>query len=97
MDDTKRMTTEENDKKYEAAKKIALDAGVLKECEYHKGCFFKGDKEINKAFAMADDQYLQGKYGQDFRDKKDMTDTIIEVIGKYSSEKCSSCGHSYEE
>jgi len=97
MDDTKRMTAEENDKKNEAAKQIALAAGVLKECEYHKGFFFKGDKELRKALAMANDQYLQGKYNQIFKDKKEMTDTVIEIVGKYSSETCTSCGHSYEE
>lgn len=96
MEDTKRMAEEEN-RKYKIAIQIALAAGVLKECEYHEGLFFKGDKEISKAFAMANDQYLQGKYDRDFRDKKEMTDTIIEIVGQYSSDYCSSCGHSYEE
>ena len=96
MDNTKRIT-EECDRRYEAAKQIALAAGVLKECEYHKGFFFKGDKGINKAFAMANDHFLQSKYDHQFRDKKEMTDTIIEIVGKYSAKECSSCGHCYEE
>ena len=96
MDDTKRMT-EECGKRFEAAKHIALATGVLKECEYHKGFFFKGDKELKNALIMANNYYLQGRSNYEFRDKKDMSDTIIEVVGKYSSEKCSSCGHSYEE
>jgi len=96
MGDTKQMT-EEYERKYEAAKQIALATGVLKECEYHKGLFFKGDNELNKTFKMANNYYSQGRYIHEFRDKKEMTDTVIEVVGKYSSKKCSSCGHSYEE
>ena len=96
MDDTKHIT-EECDRRYEAAKQIALAAGVLRECEYHEGFFFKGDKEIKSALTMANNYYLQGRYNHEFKDKKEMTDTIIEVVGKYSSENCLSCGHSYEE
>jgi len=96
MDDTKHMT-EECGRRFEAAKQIALAAGVLKECEYHKGFFFKGDKELKNALIMANNYYSQGRSNYEFRDKKDMSDSIIEVVGKYSSEKCSSCGHSYEE
>jgi hypothetical protein len=96
MDNSKQMT-EEYDGRYETAKQIALAAGVLKECEYHEGFFFKGDKGINKALAIANDQYLQGKYDQQFRDKKELDNIIIKVVRKYSAEKCSSCGCSHEE
>lgn len=96
MKNTKQMT-EDYDRKYEVAKKIALASGVLKECEYHEGLLFKGNEEIKKAFLMADEQYSQGKHGHEFKDKKEMTDIIIEVVGKHSAEKCSSCGCSHEE
>lgn len=92
MDDTKQMI-----EKRETAIQIALAAGVLKECEYHKGCFFKGNEELNKAFAIADNQYSEGKHTHEFKDKKEMTDIIREAVEEHSAEQCSSCGHFHEE
>lgn len=96
MDVTKQMI-EEHGRKRETAIQIALAAGVLKECEYHKGCFFKGNVELTKAFTIADNQYLEGEHVHEFKDKKEMTDIINEVVKEYSAEKCSSCGHFHEE
>jgi hypothetical protein len=62
-----------------------------------KGVFFKGNEELKKAFAIADNQYSQGKHAHEFKDKKEMTDIIREVVEGYSAEKCSSCGHFHEE
>ena len=69
----------------------------MNECEYHEGCFFKGNNELKKAYSIAVEQYSQGEHIHHFIDRKEMTDTIKEVVEKYSSEKCSSCGRSYEE
>ncbi len=96
MDYTKGMI-EQHERKCGTAIKIAIAAGVLKECEYHEGCFFKGNEELKKAYSIANDQYSQGEFVHEFIDKKEMTDTIREVVKEYSSEKCSSCGHSHEE
>ena len=96
MDNSKQMT-EEHDGRYEVAKQIALSSGVLKECEYHEGLFFKGDVGINKAIALANDRYLEGRYDQQFRDREELDNIITEVVRKYSAEKCSSCGRFQEE
>ncbi len=96
MGDTKQMI-EEHERKRETAIQIALASDVLKECEYHKGCFFKGNEELEKALEIADNQYLQGEHAHEFKDKKEMTDIINEVVKEYSAEKCSSCGHFHEE
>lgn len=97
MGDTK-QTIEEHERKRETAIQIALASDVLKECEYHKGYFFKGNEELERALAIAYDQYLQqGEHAHEFKDIKEMTDIINEVVKEYSAEKCSSCGHFQEE
>ena len=96
MDDTKQMI-EKHERKCETAIQIALATGVLKECEYHERCFFKGNEELKKAYVMANNQYSQGEHVHEFKDRKEMTDIIREVVDKYSAEKCSSCGHFHEE
>lgn len=96
MGDTKQMT-EEHERKCKTAIQIALAAGVLKECEYHEGCFFKGNEELKKIYEIANDQYSQGEYTDVFKDQKEMANIIREVVEEYSAEKCSSCGHFHEE
>lgn len=96
MDDTKQMM-EEHERKCRIATKIAVATGVLNECEYHEGCFFKGNAELKKAYEIANDQYALGEYVHEFKDSKEMANIIREVVERNSAEKCLSCGQSHEE
>ena len=88
---------EEYERRCEAAIKIALGAGVLQQCEYHEECIFKGAVELENAYLLANDLFSQGGYVQVFKDSKEMTASIKEVVADHSMEECSSCGRSYEE
>lgn len=92
----KRMM-EEHEAKRSAAIRIALAAGVLQQCEYHDDCIFEGDEEIESAYKLANHQFSHGEHVDVFKDRKEMTDIIKEVVSDQLGDECPSCARVREE
>ena len=70
----------ENENKRAIALGIAVEAGVLKECQYHSDTIFEGPEDITEAYKLGNSRYSKGKVSNEFKDRKEMTDIIKEVV-----------------
>lgn len=90
MGGSKRMM-EEEDHKRQVATQIALEAGALKTCDVHEDWIYEGDQEIESAYRLGNSKYSAGKLEGVFKNPKEMTDYIKDVVENYPSEICPSC------
>jgi hypothetical protein len=81
---------EEDEDKRQVALNIAIQAGVLKECEFHPGTYIEGDEEIESAYKLANSSYSNGEYRGMFKSRVDLTDAIKDVVSDNAGE-CYSC------
>jgi hypothetical protein len=72
------------------AVEIALDAGVLRKCEYH-GTLMSGGTDIEAAYRLANSRFSAGQYHGDFEDGPETTDAIKKVVEDNSSDECHFC------
>lgn len=86
----KRIQAEEEDKRG-VALMIAVEAGVVTECEYHPGTFTDGDEEIEKAYRLASKRYSAGEFQEMFKSQIELTDTIKDVVADNAGGECYSC------
>jgi hypothetical protein len=75
--------------RHAAAIKIALDAGVLKECDFHD-FLLEGDSDIEDAFRLGNSRFSSHSMGSIFENRIEMTDAIKEVV-EDAAEKCPVC------
>jgi hypothetical protein len=94
MGAVKRMM-EELETKRAAAGKIALDAGVLKNCEFHD-YLFEGDSDIEAAYRLGNHRFSAGSLEDVFENRRDMTDIIKEVV-QDSPDECPICAKIRDE
>ena len=73
MGGAKRMM-EENESKRAVALEIALEAGVLEQCEFHEDCIFEGGEEIEAAYKLGNSKMSKGDLGDVFESRREMTD-----------------------
>lgn len=90
-----RGMTEEGWAKYSAALTIAINAGVLKECQEHQGSYFPGDEDIEKAYTLGKAQFTAGKLKGTFQSTQEITEIIKFVVndnaGSRFQGRCSVC------
>jgi hypothetical protein len=67
------------EKQRDVAVQIAIEASVLKCCEYHGVVYDPGGGDKQSAFRLANYKFTHGKVSV-FHDRREMTDTIDEVI-----------------
>ena len=82
---------EDYENKREVALRIAIEAGVLEQCEDHDECVFEGHEEIKQAYILANSKYTTGELEGVFVDKQEMTDIIKEVVEDNPASDCPLC------
>lgn len=75
------------------AMQVALEAGLLKECEYHPGIYYEGGSELQQAYRFANSQISARKVElPEGVSRKDFTDAIKSVYDDNSlPDECSIC------
>lgn len=90
-----RGMTDEGWAKYSVALSIAINAGVLNECQEHQGSYFPGDEDIEKACTLGKTQFTAGKLKGTFQSTQELTDIIKFVVhdnaGSRLQGRCSVC------
>ena|ERR1700730_1967999 len=81
-----------------AAVGIAIEAGVLKRCEYHEECVFEGPEDIVSAYKLGNyklklDAALKGMFDA----PRKLTDCIKEVVEDHPGTECPRCAKLREE
>ncbi len=82
---------EEQECKRQTALQIALEAGVLATCELHEDCFLEGNEDIEGAYKLGNLKITNGELQGAFSSRREMTDTIKEVVEEHSAGECPSC------
>lgn len=83
---------EHHEHKWQTAIEIALEAGVLQECEYHDSVVFEGSEDdITVAYRLGSNKYTAGNVSDVFRDEKEMKDYIRDVVDDNFCDECPSC------
>jgi hypothetical protein len=88
---------DDDNQKYKIAEEIALQAGVLKKCEFHEYISFVGTEDITKAYMLANNQYTNGEHIKLFKTRVELTDKIKEVVGGEFENRCVRCAQIAEE
>lgn len=81
---------EENDNKESEAIHIAVEAGVLQECEVHDGTYFLDSGDLEEAENLASEMFEKGEV-KSFSDKTELLKTIASVVQEHGAEECFSC------
>jgi len=81
---------ERQEEQLDVAIEIALDARVLRKCEYH-GTLMAGDPDIQAAYRLGNARFTAGQYRGDFDDRREMTDAIKKAVEDNSPDECYSC------
>jgi hypothetical protein len=79
MSFAKRLMELEEEQQH-AAMEIALDAGVLKRCEYHGVIYDPLAGDYTPAYKLGNYRLSAGKLGKLFSTSREMTDTVKSVI-----------------
>jgi hypothetical protein len=97
MSMTKRYMDEIDDKR-SAALAIAIQAGVIKECEFHDGCYFDGGEDIEEAYTLGVKMFADGEVSDHFDSPDEMKDFIKEVVEQNNAaEECTWCDKVFNE
>ena len=93
MGATKRLL-EQQESQRAAARKIAVEAGVLNECDVHSQYFFDGGKDIENAYKLGNSLYSANteEFDAEFGTRLVMTDAIKSVVEEYCLvDYCTGC------
>lgn len=96
MGGAKRMM-EEKEAKRGIVLQIALEAGVLEQCEIHEDCIFEGGENVEAAYKIGNFKISKGEYRDVFENRREMTDLILTVVQEHCAEECYSCTKNREE
>ena len=72
------------------ARSIAIEAGVIDECEFHDGSYSLGGEEIVEAFRLGSARFKSGEL-DGFESQQELTDTIKSVVGEIHLDSCAEC------
>lgn len=96
MGGAKRMM-EEEDEKRQIALRIAIEAGVLEQCDVHDDCIYIGGEEIEDAFKLANYKISRNELAGAFQNRREMTDTIKEVVEDHIADECYACAENRDD
>lgn len=78
------------------ARSIAIEAGVIDECEHHDGSYSVGCEEIDEAYKLGSTRLKSGEL-QGFESQRELTDTIKAVVGEIHLDSCAECDAHFHE
>ena len=96
MGGAKRAMEEQEDKR-NVAMHIALEANVLDQCEYHDDCVYAGNEEIENAYKLGNSKLSRGELEGVFKDRREMTDIIKDVVEDHQGDECFACAKNRDE
>jgi hypothetical protein len=97
MSGVKRMM-EQHEDMCRSAVGIAIEAGVLKRCEYHEECVFEGPEDIVSAYKLGNYKLkLDEALKEMFDAPRKLTDCIKEVVADHSASECPRCAKFRDE
>jgi len=77
---------------------IAIQAGVLRVCEYHEDCIFDGGHDREGAYKLGNAKFTAGELTEVFETRKEMTDSIKDAIeDNYGPDECPRCAKIRED
>lgn len=79
------------DEQRQKALKIAIEAGVLKPCEFHEDIILEGGADIEDAYRLGNAKFTRGEFVDIFQDRREMTDTIKSLVEEHYAAECSTC------
>lgn len=89
---------EEAEAKCGIALQIALEAGVLTQCEFHEDYIYEGGEEIESAYKLANHKFSHGEIEGVFSNRREMTDTIKDVVEDHNTaDECYACAKNRDE
>lgn len=81
---------EREEAKREEAKDIAVEAGVLKRCEFHDDIILDVFGDHSEAYKLANKKFSASKLREEYASRRELTDKIKEEI-EDSSDGCPYC------
>ena len=86
---------EHNEEQERAALSIAVQAGVLKRCEYHPDFLFEGGNEIESAYKKGVYKFKhENELKELFHNTRELTDRIKSVVQDNGGvDECQRCVH----
>jgi hypothetical protein len=86
---------EDDGAKMAFATNIVIEAGVLRECEYHIDSFKVTGRSARHAYTWANAKFPSGTLPQGFSSRREMTDLIEKAIDNnyYPGGQCPRCDH----
>jgi hypothetical protein len=96
MGSAKRMM-ERHETMCRAAVEIALEARVLRYCEYHEDCVFEGPIDIESAYKLGNYKFTVGSMAGVFDTRREMTDCVKKVVEDHPADECPRCAELREE
>jgi len=91
----KRMM-EDHEAKWETGIWTALEAGVLGQCQFHDDAIYEGSEDITEAYKLGNAKFTSGELSGVFDNRREMTDTIKEVVD-HPAEECPFCAKFRDE
>ncbi len=89
---------EEQERKRDDALAIAIQAGVIEECEFHPGTYYDGGADIEEAYKLGNFLFSQGDVEGAFDSRREMTDFIKEAVEEYHAvDECQCCAKIRDE
>jgi hypothetical protein len=89
---------EQHEEQQRVATRIAVEAGVLKVCEYHSDFLFAGPAEKESAYKLGQWKFSNDQLKDVFDDRREMTDAIKAAIEEWEHcEKCARCEHLWND
>jgi hypothetical protein len=76
--------------KRDFAYKIAIDAGVLRNCAVHD-CYYRGKAAIQKAYKLGESLWFTGALPNVYESPVEMKDCIKRVVAGWEANECSGC------
>ena len=78
------------------AEQIAIDAGMLKRCQYHDEVYQWDILDTTPAYKLGNYKFTKGELKGIFDDRKDMTDAIKKAI-ELAGDECGRCAKFRDE
>ena len=80
-----------HDAQIQEATGIAVEAGVLRTCEYHTDITMEGGADPQEAYKIGNARFTRGELQARFESRKELTDAIKAAIDEIALDECPLC------
>lgn len=72
------------------ARSIAIEAGVIDECDHHDGSYSLGGEDVDEAYKLGSARLKSGDL-KGFESQRELTNTIKSVVDDVHLDSCAEC------